>query len=70
MKTETLKQISVARKIILCTVVVYIVAFFALNASKISADNVMRLFYDFDCVIKNRQASETIEFEESDGNSF
>lgn len=70
MKTETLKQISVARKIILCTVIVYIVIFFALNASKISADNIMRLFYDFDCVVKNRQAAKTVEFEESDDNSF
>lgn len=70
MKTETLKQISLARRIILCTVVLYLLVFFALNASKISADNVMRLFYDFECVLKDKSVNETIYFEESDNNYF
>lgn len=70
MKTKTLRQISVARKVILCTVVLYLLAFFALNASKISADNIMRLFYDFECVIKDKTVNETVEFEESDNNYF
>lgn len=70
MKTETLNRISLARKLILITLVAYVAAFFVLNASKISADNLMRLFYDFECVVKNRKAVDVIEFDESENNSY
>lgn len=70
MKIKTLNQISVARRIILGSLIVYILVFFALNASKISADNIMRFFYDFECVLKDKPVADTVFFEESDSNLF
>lgn len=70
MKTKTINHLSIARRVILCTVVLYLLVFFLLNASKMSADNVRRLLYDFECVFKDIDVSDVISFDESDNNSF
>lgn len=72
MNEKKIKQLFIAKRLILVTIIVYVVVFFIMNSPYITLDNVRRVFFNFSKVVTEKQAGDgkVLYFSEDKKNCF